>query len=241
MPRSPTSPEVRARVRQLLRTGMTYRKIVSTCKSEGLSVSLSVINRIQNGYYDQPATASPMTPKRAPLRVMTASKLKSLENMANSTNPLTQRVMAKKLKISQTTVCRHIHTTLSRKTRKKPKVHALTARQVAMRCHKSRHLYRLLSKGQWRKYVTTDEAWFYVDESSGKRELQYVSRDERDPLLECSVRQEAHAKGCMVWAGISAAGKTRLYFVDPGAKINSEYYINKILKPFLARCKETVS
>ena len=38
----------------------------------------------------------------------------------------------------------------------------------------------------------------------------------------------------MVWAGVSFHGKTKLYFIKPGVKINSTYYINNVLKPFLA-------
>ena len=37
-------------------------------------------------------------------------------------------------------------------------------------------------------------------------------------------------KGVMVWGG-----KTTLRFVQSGAKINSNYYINNILQPFLQR------
>jgi hypothetical protein len=35
--------------------------------------------------------------------------------------------------------------------------------------------------------------------------------------------------------GVSSKGKTTLRFVVPGAKVNSNYYVNKILKPFLTR------
>ncbi|GBM42886.1 hypothetical protein AVEN_125962-1 [Araneus ventricosus] len=42
-----------------------------------------------------------------------------------------------------------------------------------------------------------------------------------------------HPKGVMVWMGISAIGVTKPRFVQPGAKINSEYYIRKILELFL--------
>ncbi|CAF4936843.1 unnamed protein product [Rotaria magnacalcarata] len=39
----------------------------------------------------------------------------------------------------------------------------------------------------------------------------------------------------MVWGCVSSHGKTTLRFVEPGAKINFNYYINNILKPFLRR------
>lgn len=34
----------------------------------------------------------------------------------------------------------------------------------------------------------------------------------------------------MVSAGVSVHGKTRLHFVEPGVKINAEYYVNTLLK-----------
>ncbi|CAF4212456.1 unnamed protein product [Rotaria sordida] len=39
----------------------------------------------------------------------------------------------------------------------------------------------------------------------------------------------------MVWGGVSSQGKTTLRFVAPGTKVNSNCYINKVLKPFLTR------
>lgn len=35
----------------------------------------------------------------------------------------------------------------------------------------------------------------------------------------------------MFVTGVSAKGKTRMRFVEKGAKINSGYYINKVLRP----------
>ena len=37
----------------------------------------------------------------------------------------------------------------------------------------------------------------------------------------------------MVWAGICASGKTPLVFVDPGVKINKNYYLQEILQGVL--------
>ena len=37
----------------------------------------------------------------------------------------------------------------------------------------------------------------------------------------------------MAWGGVSSRGKTKLCFVEFGAKINSDYYITSILKPFI--------
>ncbi|CAF2021227.1 unnamed protein product [Rotaria magnacalcarata] len=58
-----------------------------------------------------------------------------------------------------------------------------------------------------------------------------------DPNYERMIIQQdlSRPKGFMVWAGISSHDKTTLRYVKPGAKINSDYYINNILKPFLSR------
>ena len=96
-------------------------------------------------------------------------------------------------------------------------------------------LYKKLNKAKWQKYVTSDEAWFYLANCNGKNRIHYVSRDKKQHSVEVNERREAHSKGFMVWSGVSYRGKTSLYFVEPGAKINSQYYINNILKKFLAR------
>ncbi|CAF5152427.1 unnamed protein product, partial [Rotaria magnacalcarata] len=48
-------------------------------------------------------------------------------------------------------------------------------------------------------------------------------------------QDSSRPQGFMVWAGISSYGKTSLRFVKPVVKINSDYYINNNLKPFLSR------
>ncbi|GBM25994.1 hypothetical protein AVEN_223125-1 [Araneus ventricosus] len=77
-----------------------------------------------------------------------------------------------------------------------------------------------------------DEAWIYLSDTNAKSKVQYLIRDQnrRDSTPSTTV---PHPKGIMVWMGISTNGITKPRFVQPGAKINSEYYIQKILKPFL--------
>ncbi|GBL93148.1 hypothetical protein AVEN_216495-1 [Araneus ventricosus] len=71
--------------------------------------------------------------------------------------------------------------------------------------------------------------------------LQASRRDQnrRDLTLSTTV---PYPKSVIVWMGISANGVTKPRFVQPRAKINSEHYIQKILKPFLkdADCTQIV-
>ncbi|GBM55920.1 hypothetical protein AVEN_219632-1 [Araneus ventricosus] len=65
--------------------------------------------------------------------------------------------------------------------------------------------------------------------TNAKSKVQYrnCDRNRRDSTPSTTV---PHPKGVM---GISANGVAKPRFVHPGGKINSEYYIQKILKPFL--------
>ncbi|GBL72601.1 hypothetical protein AVEN_127865-1 [Araneus ventricosus] len=91
---------------------------------------------------------------------------------------------------------------------------------------------KLLHKDRWRKFITTDEACIYLSDTNAKSKVQYLSRDQNRRDLTPSTTVP-HSKGVMIWMGISANVITKPRFVQPGPKINSEYYIQKILKPFL--------
>ncbi|GBO22629.1 hypothetical protein AVEN_152035-1 [Araneus ventricosus] len=112
---------------------------------------------------------------------------------------------------------------------KKPKCHHLNERSVQIRRNRPWPLYKFLRKNRWRKFITTDDVWIYLPDTNAKSKVQYLSRDQNRRDLTPSTTV-IHHKGVM---GISANGVTKPRFVQPGAKINSEYYIQKILKLFL--------
>ncbi|GBM35502.1 hypothetical protein AVEN_257200-1 [Araneus ventricosus] len=109
---------------------------------------------------------------------------------------------------------------------------AFNVSQQVIRRQRSWPLYKLLRKYRWRKFLITDETWIYLSHTNAKSKVQYLSCDQNRRDLTPSTTVP-HPKGVMVWMGISASGVTEPRFVQPGAKINSEYYIQKILKPFL--------
>ncbi|GBM26692.1 hypothetical protein AVEN_124986-1 [Araneus ventricosus] len=147
-------------------------------------------------------------------------------------DPPSQASMAKALNVSQQVVSYQLKHTLKERCHKKPKCHHLNQRSVQIRRQRSWSLYKLLHKDRWRKFITTYEAWIYLSYTNAKSKVQYISRDQnrRDLIPLTTV---PHPKGVMVWMGISASGVTKPRSVQPGAKIDSEYYIQKILKPFL--------
>ncbi len=161
--------------------------------------------------------------------------MKTLERLAFQVSQPPIRTMAKLTRMSVGSVVHHIKNTFGLPIRRKPKVHVLTAADIAKRCLRSWPMYLRLRKSRWQRWVTTDEAMFYINNCNGQRRVQYVSRSDRCPSLECYQRRESNSPSVMVWAGVSFAGKTGLHFVQEGAKINSVYYIEHVLKPFLRK------
>ncbi|GBM10704.1 hypothetical protein AVEN_100-1 [Araneus ventricosus] len=109
---------------------------------------------------------------------------------------------------------------------------ALNVSQKVIRRQRSWPLYKLLRKDRWQKFIITDEAWICLSDTNAKSKVQHLSRDQNRRDLTPSTTVP-HPKGVKVWMGISANGVSKPRFVQPGDKINSEYYIQKILKPFL--------
>lgn len=89
----------------------------------------------------------------------------------------------------------------------------------------------IIQDEQWRNYITSDEAMFYVQHVNGKRDIQYLKKEEKRSTA-VPFEHKAHPKGIMVLVGMSANRVTKPIFVEPGAKINRTYYINNVLKKF---------
>ncbi|GBL72060.1 hypothetical protein AVEN_115076-1 [Araneus ventricosus] len=152
--------------------------------------------------------------------------------MASKPDPPTKRGMAKALNVREQVVSYQLKYTFKKKCCEKPKCHHLNERSVQIKRQRSWPLHKLLRKGRWRKFMTIDEAWIYLSDTNAKSKVTYLNRDQNRQDLTPSTTVP-HPKSVMVWMGISPNVVTKPRFVQPGAKINSEYYIQKILSPFL--------
>ena len=143
--------------------------------------------------------------------------------------------MATKLGVSVGTVNRIIRNTLQAKLRKKCGVHQLNTRQIQNRRQRSWRLYMKLRNDNWKNYVTSDEAMFYLGGSYGRRKVCYVRKGYDDRHKLKFVKRDAFAAGFMAWAGVCYNVKTEIRIIPKGTKVNSEYYIKNVLKPFIEK------
>ena len=160
--------------------------------------------------------------------------VQKVKKMIDCANPPSQRHIAKKLGVSQTSINVIIHEDLGAKTRKKTKGHKLTAAHRQNRKTNARKLYEQCLAGPKSEFmVTLDEAYIYLDYCNGIRKICYVQPGKEPPdewLVKCNERWPS---GFMIVAGMCGRGNLPLTKVPSKVKVNSEYYVNNVLKPYL--------
>lgn len=231
MPRGKISDIVEGRILELLHLGYSQPRIVNILKIDGINVSQSTVSNIKRKIGRQRNSESTIEIFRKKSR-LPISMVKKVIKKIDVDNPPTQRSIARSLHIAQSSVS-NIIKNAGFALRKKRKVQNLTSSNIMKRRQRSRQLYSQLANQRYKKFITTDESWFYLDETRGKRKVCYIKKS--DPNYDRMIIQQntSRPKGFMVWGGVSSRGKTNLCFVEPGAKINANYYINNILQPFL--------
>jgi hypothetical protein len=172
-------------------------------------------------------------------RKSTLSKqdLVRLKKCIENSNPPTLKFLATKFKVSTDVIRYSIKNKIGKKLVKKPKGQVLFLKMVEKRYQRSWKMYNLLKCQKWKNFISVDEAWFYLSNADGQRSVQYISREKTKKSASVFTKP-SHPKGVMVFMGMSYNGLTTPIFVEPGAKINKEYYIKNCLKPLFREAKK---
>ncbi|KAK6047940.1 hypothetical protein COOONC_14557 [Cooperia oncophora] len=94
-------------------------------------------------------------------------------------------------------------------------------------------LLRTRNKGH-HSIVFSDEKLFTVEQQFNAQNVRVIARNAEEADKKGRVvHRAAHPAQVMVWAGVCASGKTPLIFVDPGVKIDKDYYLKTILEDAL--------
>jgi hypothetical protein len=227
-----TSPEVEHKILTFLELNWSHSVIIKYFKNQNIVVNSGTISKIKKRKENSHKIVRKVQTNRK--SVLSERQLSQLKVMVNNPSPLPQQAMANKLNTSRQVIAYKIKHKLNKKLVKKPRCHALSASTVKKRWLRSWSLYLRLRGQRWQKVITSDEALFHITDANGKTKVQYKTRGQKKTELEVHPKVQ-FPKGVMVWIGISANGCTTVRFVKPGVKINSDYYIRKILKPFIRR------
>ncbi|UYV65333.1 hypothetical protein LAZ67_3003977 [Cordylochernes scorpioides] len=160
---------------------------------------------------------------------------KSIDHVRCGPPPRFPRMCGTSLK----TINNIIHKDLELDTRRKGKVHKLTPFHMKNRATNARKLYEEHLAGSRSEYTATlDEAWMYVTYCNGIRKICYIKRGNQVPdnwVHQCS---ETFPKGFMVVGVMTGRGVLPLIKVPSKVKVNSEFYIECVLKPVIEQLKD---
>jgi hypothetical protein len=140
----------------------------------------------------------------------------------------TTRQIARELAISQRSVRRIIHEDLQLKCLKKRRAQELTAKNCEMRLNRSRQLLRKYPSHAVDFIFFTDEKMFTVAPPvnlQNDRVYAPVLSKKRDVAANRLLRtRSTFSKSVMVSVAVSKLGCSELIFVEPGTKVNCQYY-----------------
>ncbi|UYV71857.1 IKK1 [Cordylochernes scorpioides] len=174
-----------------------------------------------------------------PRPVRTPATVSKVKRLATTENPPSQRQLSRMCVTSLKTINNIIHKDLELDTRRKGKVHKLTPFHMKNRATNARKLYEEHLAGSRSEYTATlDEAWMYVTYCNGIRKICYIKRGNQVPdnwVHQCS---ETFPKGFMVVGVMTGRGVLPLIKVPSKVKVNSEFYIECVLKPVIEQLKD---
>ena len=144
-----------------------------------------------------------------------------------------QRQIAHEVGISQSSVKRIVKSDLHLQCLKKRHAQELTEANKQARFQRSSQLLRLYPASLVNFIWFTDEKLFTVaapSNSQNDRIYAPVGTRKRDvPANRLLRTRPTFSKSLMVSVGVSALGRTNIHFIEPGVKINGQYYRDVLL------------
>ena len=230
------SKELEGGVLALHSLKFSVRAIVSHYRRLGTAIGRHAVNNIIRGKGKRRvAEANGHQFKQTRRRdVRTPQTLQRVHDQCTTQDPPTQRVLANRLDCSLRTVNRIIHEDLNLQTRRKAKVHALNKDQMKRRAERLKTLLESrLTEANLEFCCTIDESWLYLQDCNRTSDICYVERGQSVPDQWTSTRNERFGPKVMAVGILTGRGPIPLFFVPEKAKVNSDVYIETVLRPLV--------
>lgn len=141
------------------------------------------------------------------------------------------RQMAAELKISRERMQHILSNKLGLKALKFQKAHDLTPAQKKVRLDRAKELLRLHAAGNLSQIVFSDEKNYciqqYVNKQNDRVYLTERSYENLNVRLATRTQAPPHV---MVWAAVTADGRSPLVFLAAGVKVNAQVYRESVLE-----------
>lgn len=138
--------------------------------------------------------------------------------------------LARDLKVSHRSVRRMLKIDLQLKPYKIQKVQDLTPAQKKVRLERARVLKALAASGDLPNIVFSDEKIFTIQQFVNKQnDRVWLACKSTDNLEQRVAYRKQGPASVMVWAAVTAEGRTPLVFIDQGVKVNQQVYRQRVL------------
>ena len=151
------------------------------------------------------------------------------------------RKIASEIKISRESVRTIVKRDLCLFPYKRRKVHFISAAIKQKRLARSKILRDRFASHGLDQIIFSDEKLFTVEQALNTQNDRILSSSSSTiPDEYRLVKRVQKPQSVMVWAGISAKGRTPLVFIPPGVKINAVKYQELVLKPIVKDLGKTM-
>lgn len=208
---------------RLIKSGMKISNV-----ARRLVMPVRTVRAIVKRYRDTGSTDDSPRSGR-PKSVCTPEIVKKIREKIRRNPHRSMRKLAREHKISDRSVRRIVNNKLKLYPYKIQKVQNLTEQAKRNRVVKSNALLDRLENGTLLKTLWTDEKLFTVEQVVNKQNDRILASS-LPGASDRAIKRSSHPASVMVWGGVTARYKTPLVFVNPGVKINKEYYIDSILE-----------
>ena len=230
------SRDVQVMLRTLTDTNHSIEATYQFLKIRGHSCSRRSISNYRKKYKTGSVIQVHAPASRLSRRKLTEEQERYVVQFLLLIDAPTYKELAQKFKVSIDTIfC--VKKKYNLKTVVKPKGHAMTAATIEKRRARGAALANKIEKHGLNKLVTGDEAWFYLTGNGGKRNIQHMLPNQTRTDAEV-LTLKSRPQALMIWVGLSENGIIGPIVVESGVKINSDCYIDSILKPALNACEK---
>ncbi|EYC20484.1 hypothetical protein Y032_0022g653 [Ancylostoma ceylanicum] len=203
------------------RRGMAPSEICRRLKVEKRLVTLK-----RERTDDPPGTGRPVT--------VTTARMKKIVKKRLERNPCSSmRKMATELGASRKSLHRIVEDKLWMRAHKPRKLHCLSENQRAAKVKKFRPLFERTVGGGHMMMLFTDEKLFIIEQVyNPQNDRLYVGSSKKADAAGRIVSSNMHPASVVVFAGVSATGRTPLFFGEKTVGIDKNVYL-EILKNHL--------
>jgi transposase len=215
----------------LFRAGKSPSEIARALKKD--DIHRSTIYRIVKRFKVRGEVSNLKSPGR-PRTARTPKQIQSVKARIKRNPRRSIRKMAKELLISEKSVRQIVKKDLKLSSYRLQRKHYISEEVAAKRLARAKELLLKMKNGSLPGLIFSDEKLFKVEASYNRQNDRVIASSSTSiPLKKKLITRRQGSNSIMVWAAISEESRSNLVFVEPGVKINADYYKKSILEAAL--------